>query len=362
MANTLIAQNPGRLGDAMVERPANGVGDVVVRQYGTATAEAAAVADKIAALIHQGVNPREIIVLAQRRTFADPVFHRLRAADIPTKSYYSETELDTPEAQAKFALLKLFLNREDRVAFRWLLGKGHDRWRTNPYRRLLQHVRQTGATPWETLVALEQGTITISHTGTLVDRFVEIRAELAELEAAQNLDQFISAWLPDSAETELLTETVTKCRDGIETTQELYDAIYEAITQPEIPLEVTEVRIMSLHKSKGLSSPYVFVVGCVEGLLPAQLGPQASDAERSAQLQEDRRLFYVGITRVKADPPGRSGYLALTYPQTMPAADAFNSQIRPVRVERGGIAILQPSRFLGEMAPHLPAPQFNTAL
>ncbi len=362
MANTLIAHNPGRLGGAMTERADNGAGDVIVRQYSTAAAEAAAVAVKITNLTQGGVHPREIIVLAQRRTFADPVFRRLRDAGIPTKSYYSESELDTLEAQERFALLKLFLNHEDRVALRWLMGRGHGNWRTSTYRRLLQHVRQTGTTPWETLVALDNGALAIAHTSTLVDRFREIRSELNALAATQTLEEFLQVWLPDSPETELLRETVAKCREGLETADELYDAIYDAITQPEIPLEVTEVRIMSLHKSKGLSSPYVFIVGCVEGLLPAQLGPTASEEERAAQLQEDRRLFYVGITRVKADLPARLGYLALTYPQSMPAAEAFNSQIRPVRVERGGIAVLQPSRFIGEMAPHVPVSQFNMPL
>jgi DNA helicase-2/ATP-dependent DNA helicase PcrA len=118
---------------------------------------------------------------------------------------------------------------------------------------------------------------------------------------------------------------------------------------------------MSLHKSKGLSSPYVFIVGCVEGLLPAQPEPGMSAAERVAKLEEDRRLFYVGITRVKAALPNRAGYLALTYPQCMMAADAFGSSIKPVRVV-GRVAHLQPSRFLADMAPHVPAPQYNGPL
>lgn len=361
MANTLIAKNPGRLGGAMVERQANGQGEVVVRQYSTSVAEAAAVATKIAALIQAGVHPREIIVLAQRRTFANPIFHRLRAEGIPTKSYYAETELDTREAQGRFALLKLFLNNEDRVALRWLLGMGHTSWRSNPYLRVLNHVRQTGDTPWATLGALEQGALTIAHTSTLINRFREIQAQLAQLAAAQNLDEFIDVWLPQLPETTLLREAVDARRGDAQTPEELFEVIYDAITQPEIPMEVSEVRIMSLHKSKGLSSPYVFIVGCVEGLLPAQLGPEASQADRSAQLEEDRRLFYVGITRVKADPPARAGYLALSYPQRMPAAEAFNSQIRPVQVQQG-VAFLQPSRFLGEMAPHVPAAQFNVPL
>jgi DNA helicase II / ATP-dependent DNA helicase PcrA len=118
---------------------------------------------------------------------------------------------------------------------------------------------------------------------------------------------------------------------------------------------------MSLHKAKGLNSPFVFIVGCVEGLLPARPDPTVSRPEQAAKLREDRRLFYVGITRVKSLPPRRAGYLALTYAQTMLAADAYRSQIKPVHVAFG-VAHLQASRFIGEMAPHAPAAQYNTPL
>lgn len=362
MANALIVHNPNRLGGQMQERPDNGPGQVTVRQYPTATAEAGAVAAKIARLIEAGVAPRDVIVLTQRGKIARPIFDRLRALNIPTKSYYAEAALDTLLAQERFALLKLMLNNEDRVALRWLLGVGHDTWLTNPYRRVLHHVRQTNLSPWEAMTALASGELAIPHTGALVERFREIRGQLNALALAPDLDQFIAAWLPDDDSTALLAEAVAGCKEGVDTPQALFDSLYDAITQPEIPLEVAEVRIMSLHKSKGLSSPYVFIVGCVEGLLPTKPDADQPQAVRDAKLQEDRRLFYVGITRVKAISQATPGYLALTYSQSMPAADAFANQIAPVRVTRAGIAILQPSRFLNEMAPHLPAPQFNVPL
>lgn len=91
MANALIARNTDRIqGRAMLERAANGPGEVVIRQYSSADAEAAAVAAKIAQLCQSGVHPRAIIVLAQRATFAAPIFERLREKGIPTKSYYAK--------------------------------------------------------------------------------------------------------------------------------------------------------------------------------------------------------------------------------------------------------------------------------
>jgi DNA helicase-2/ATP-dependent DNA helicase PcrA len=362
MANALISRNTGRIpARAMAERAANGPGEIAIRQYRTVDDEASAVAAKIANLIANGVPPQEIIVLTQRETFAGPIFTRLRNQNIPVKSYYAESELDTVEAQERFAMLKLLLNNEDRVALRWLLGRGHADWRTASYRRIMRYVGANNISPWATLIALSDGTITIPYTGTLVTRFREIQSELSTLQGHSDINQFVQAWLPSSQQTDLLAGTVARCRQGVETPKELFDALYVAITQPEIPLQVSDVRIMSLHKSKGLSSPFVFIVGCVEGLLPARPDHRLSFDEQLAKLEEDRRLFYVGITRVKADPPNRAGYLAITYSQIMAAADAFSNQITPVSTSNG-IARLQPSRFIGEMAPHAPNAQFNTPL
>lgn len=362
MANALIGHNTDRIsGRVMQERAANGPGEVVIRQYPTATAEADAVVAKIQALIEDGVQPSEIIVLAQRAAFAGPIFDKLRGHNVPAKSYYAEADLDTIEAQERFALFKLLLNNEDRVALRWLLGRGHNSWRAAQYARLIQRVRDDGTSPWGTLERLAAGQVEIPHTGSLLERFNELRIEISDLANTEDVDDFIQRWLPPNAQTELLTEAVARCRRDAATIQELYDALYATITQPEVPLEVTEVRLMSLHKSKGLSSPFVFIVGCVEGLIPGRPDPNLNPGERIAKLHEDRRLFYVGITRVKAVAPTRAGYLALTSPQTMIAAEAYASQITPAKVVYG-VAHLQPSRFFRDMAPHAPQAQFDTPL
>ena len=118
--------------------------------------------------------------------------------------------------------------------------------------------------------------------------------------------------------------------DLAETTTDLLSQIIEAVSQPEIPPDVTEVRIMSLHKSKGLSSPIVVIAGCVDGLLPAEPEQGTAMVQRQAHLEEQRRLFYVGVTRVKAAPASnRPGSLLLTGSQTMTLADAMQSAIQP---------------------------------
>jgi DNA helicase II / ATP-dependent DNA helicase PcrA len=62
----------------------------------------------------------------------------------------------------------------------------------------------------------------------------------------------------------------------------------------DLELSPQKVSILTLHASKGLEFPLVFIPGCEDGILPLRL-PWLSPAD----LDEERRLFYVGMTRAR---------------------------------------------------------------
>jgi superfamily I DNA/RNA helicase len=358
MANALIAHNRNRPGNRqLVAIPGRGNGVVEIRQYATIDDEVHSVAARIGQMIRAGTPPGDILVLAQRGVIGTPIFDALVAAGVPVKSYYAEAALDAVEAQERFAYLKLLATPDDRVALRWLLGLGSGDWRSNAYQRLQAYCTQNGFSPWDVLVSLSGGTIRIANTNHLIARFRVILAErdrLANLIVESGLAGVVDDLFPEGnaafqsiRDLALMTVEAVGVSDVSGFVQELNNSI----AKPEVPSEVTEVRIMSLHKSKGLSSPVTFIAGCIEGLLPKQPDQGEPEAARLASIEEQRRLFFVGITRVKASPDlGKPGTLILSYSQNMPMAQAMGAGIP--WAQNGYRA----SRFIREMGQAAPQP------
>jgi DNA helicase-2/ATP-dependent DNA helicase PcrA len=358
MANALINVNANRAPRALTPLPDKGAGEVVIVQVPYIHNEAAWITAKVQELIGKGVHPSEIIILVQRAVAGKPILNALKGEGIPAKSYYEESQLDSEAAQTRFALFKLFLDNEDRVALRYLLGSGHNDFRANAYARVRQHCEASGDTPWAAMNKLAEGTLAIAHTGPLVAQFNTIKAELEALEAVKaDLGTFVDVLFPDAdPNVSELRELALAQKEAAETPEDLLSAMMQEITQPDIPPTVEEVRLMSLHKSKGLSSPYVFIAGCVEGILPPAPDNDWPKAVKDAALEEARRLFYVGITRVKADPANdRPGSLFISYAKQMTIADAYGANVA-FQTQSGQMANLLPSRFIGELGPAAPAP------
>jgi DNA helicase-2/ATP-dependent DNA helicase PcrA len=111
-----------------------------------------------------------------------------------------------------------------------------------------------------------------------------------------------------------------------EALQQLLHHIALDPSDPDEPEPGRPVTLSSLHSAKGLEFSVVFLVGCVEGVLPhaRTTDPKITDASM-ADLEEERRLFYVGVTR---------------------ARDLLYLTRHKERVARGRLVKITPSRFL----------------
>jgi DNA helicase-2/ATP-dependent DNA helicase PcrA len=90
------------------------------------------------------------------------------------------------------------------------------------------------------------------------------------------------------------------------------------------------VKLTTVHQSKGLEFDVVFVIGVADGMFPGRRSIEADDVE------EERRLFYVAVTRAKNE-------LYICYPKVA------------TRAGPGGM-MLTPSRFITELSPELYEP------
>lgn len=359
MANALISHNKNREPRALKPINENGAGDVAIVQLADLDAEASYIAKTVSGLLKKGVHPSEVIILVQRSIAAKPIIAALKENGVPAKSYYDESQLDSELAQQRFALFKLLLDAEDRVALRYLLGVGTADFRASSYARVQAHCEESGDSPWSALEKLQAGALKIPYSKALIAEFGEIKAALDALKAQiGDIAAFVDLLFPDGeADLTDLRELALRFLEVSDGPEDLLDFMMDEITQPDVPPVVEEVRLMSLHKSKGLSSPFVIIAGCVQGILPPLPEKGIPKAQAAAELEEARRLFYVGITRVKSDPAAdRPGTLLLTYPQQMPVAQAYGAGVA-FASKTGAMANLIPSVFIGELGPGAPKPK-----
>jgi superfamily I DNA/RNA helicase len=133
--------------------------------------------------------------------------------------------------------------------------------------------------------------------------------------------------------------------DGF-TRTELLEEIRAGVTQMDTPTDVDYVRVMSLHKSKGLTARVVIVMACNEGLIP-KIDYTAPPLEQKSSLEEQRRLFYVALTRTTET-------LLLSTVANIPTYVALQMGLG---VQGGGA-----SQFLQELGPSKPPPVTGQSL
>jgi len=305
-SNAVIKQNTVRTDKTMFS--AKGMGDpILVHEEANPQEEAYWIAKEIAMLRRRGVPLQGMAVLYRTNAQSRPIEEKLLSFTIPYKVVGGLAFYDRKEIKDVMAFIRLYLNPKDEMAFRRILG-------------LMPGIGKK--TIDEMVIAFQSQTTTMNALQAYVPKTQRVRdsihllMNLYQLWSTKGQDflTMVESMLlltgyerdlvdEDTEDSHVRLENLNEFKnvvaefmenDPAATLQDFADQIALSTTDEEDKTAVDRVNLMTLHGAKGLEFPYVFMPGCEESVIPHANSMYSQDA-----IEEERRLFYVGMTRAE---------------------------------------------------------------
>lgn len=322
--------------------------------------EAAFVATEIDRLVDdEGVRMGEIAVFYRTNAQARVLEEVLVRAGVPYKVVGGTRFYDRREIKDSLAYLRLLLNPTDEVSLRRIVNVPRRGIGDQTLSRIAAAAEAAGVPLGEMIARVDEIAELKPRARAAVAGFVDVMDDLRTELAAGGLAAAIEAtWESTGYAAELRAESSLESQGRLENLAELLSVAAEFATESasgiddgddapapeeqlrgfledvslvsdadEVETGSSSVTLMTLHNAKGLEFPVVFVTGMEEGVFPHVRSLTEPD-----QLEEERRLAYVGITRAM-------DRLYLTH--------AINRSLF------GGTSYNSPSRFLAELPAEL---------
>jgi DNA helicase-2/ATP-dependent DNA helicase PcrA len=294
-----------------------GEGDPVhVRELEDEHAEARFVVSEIERLVEQGASRDEIAVFyrtnAQSRVLEDMlVRYGVGYQVIGGTRFYERAEI-----KDALAYLTLLVNPADTVAFGRAVNSPRRGIGATSQGRLVGYANTIGEPIWGVAAEPESVPGLAAAATKAIGRFMSVMERLRErVEAGASVGDVLAETLEETGYTEALqAERTIEAQGRLENLEELvgvareYDAtaeegsVEEFLQQLALFSEQDNLRddegivtLMTLHNAKGLEFGIVFMIGLEDGVFPHMRSIEAGD------LEEERRLAYVGITRAKRE-------------------------------------------------------------
>lgn len=314
-AMAVIDRNPYRKPKRLFTERGRGE-KIAVRETYDDRQEASYVVDTIADLVaREGYQPGDFAVMyrtnAQSRLLEEAFLH----ANLPYKLVGAQRFYGRREIKDIIAYLRLVYNPNDEVSLLRVINvpsRGIGNKTVMALRTQAQRVKLTAG---ELLLDLAKGpqsqnvesfstraATVCSNFGVLLASWVDARQELPPLGLMDRIiaDSGYRDYIDDGSEegAERWENVMELRRLAAEYEDRGLEAFLEhvaLISDQDTLEETTNVpTLLTLHAAKGLEFPVVFIVGLNDGTLP-----HARSFEDQEAMQEERRLFYVGITRAK---------------------------------------------------------------
>ncbi len=340
-ANSIIANNEGRRGKTLWTDNSGGE-KIYVRKLATQDAEARFIAETIGRMVSsEGRHYRDFAVLYRTNAQSNALETVFAKSATPYRVLCGVRFSDRREIRDIVAYLQLIANHSDRERLLRIINVPSRKIGDRTLECISQLAAEQGTDMFGIIENAARYPVLSRSCGALLG-FAALINQLTELADSCSLDRLVSEVIDRSGYRQMLIDGGEPERERIENLDEFISGVIEYQNRSENPtltgfLEETAlvadvdrydenadaVVMMTVHSAKGLEFPIVFIPGMEEGLFP---GSQAQyDKE---ELEEERRLAYVAVTRAR-----RAVYLLYT----------------ENRLIYGRTVISQPSRFIGEI-------------
>jgi DNA helicase-2/ATP-dependent DNA helicase PcrA len=330
VANAIIAHNPRQFAKELAPARKSGLKPALVACVDTAQ-QAAFIAQRALELRDEGTSLSNIAVLYRSHFHALELQLELTRRQIPFSITSGIRFFEQAHIKDATAYLKLITNPRDEVSFRRLAqlmpgiaAKGADKlWHS--YLQQFPAPAESAQAANPDLAATNPIAVALQKTATAVPKkavtaWAQFTATLAQLEdpAVRTSPAKMLRLVMDAGYDDYLKATYDNYERRLEEIKQLADFAYqfasleEFLTQLALltnveaeqdPADDSEkLRLSTIHQAKGLEFEIVFVIMLCDGLFPSARSSESPDGE-----EEERRLFYVSVTRAKNE-------LYLTYP------------------------------------------------
>jgi DNA helicase-2/ATP-dependent DNA helicase PcrA len=364
VANAAIAANRDQFTKILTPARKSGLKPALVT-CADAAQQAAFIAQRVAELPEEGVNLNQVAVLYRSHFHALELQLELTKRHIPFSITSGIRFFEQAHIKDATAYLKLVANPQDELAFKrialllpgigakgagkiWKIFHSRSRGNETPISSSNQKSEPPHVGSYKIAPALQSCSNSVpAKAASAWKQFVETISQLEDETVRQSAAKMLRLVM-DAGYDDYLKENFANYRNRLEDLEQLavfayqFGSVEDFLTQLALLTNVEaedgdaanrdaeQIRLSTIHQAKGLEFDVVFVIMLCDGLFPSARSMETPDGE-----EEERRLFYVAITRAKNE-------LYLCYPL-----------MRAGYGSTGIDAMQQPSRFLGEIPKDL---------
>lgn len=263
---------------------------------------------------NSGGNYNQYAILYRTNSQSRSIEEACMAAGVPYRIYGGLKFYDRKEIKDIIAYLKLIYNTDDSQSFRRIVNVPKRSIGDTTIKRLQDFADREDISLFAAAQRIQEDNEIPPRTRSKITDFVNLITKFRDAKDNYNLREFVTLVIEKSGYlAELQLQNTPEAEADIENLQELVNVAEEFVPEEDdnilgeflaqvalvsdidnMDTIANNVTLMTLHAAKGLEFPVVFMAGMDEGVFPHQ-----RTFNSNSELEEERRLMYVGVTRAE---------------------------------------------------------------